>query len=157
MISPEHLRLYVIKPALEAINAYSADAEELLMFTCAAESLGGFLLHQIKGPALGIFQMEPATYHDIWRNFIYNRPALATMLSKNLHTSLIPDESELITNLMLAATMARIHYMRNKEPLPKANDVDAIWEYYKKYYNTPLGKAKKNESIRKYLTHAKPK
>lgn len=79
------------------------------------------------------------------------------MLSKNLHTSLIPDESELITNLMLAATMARIHYMRNKEPLPKANDVDAIWEYYKKYYNTQLGKAKKNESIRKYLTHAKPK
>ena len=155
MIKSSHLRQFIIKPALEAINSYSLDAEELLMFTCAAESLGGFLLHQINGPALGIFQMEPATYHDIWRNFINLKPRLSTMFATNLNLSTIPKEEELIYNLKLAAVMARTHYLRVKEPLPKHDDIEAIWNYYKKYYNTNLGKAKREEAVEKYLKYAK--
>ena len=154
MINREQLRLDVIKPALEAINAYSKDAEELLMFTCATESLGGFLLRQIKGPALGIFQMEPATYHDIWRNFIYLKAPLSTMLSKNLNITTIPDEERMIYDLKFAAVMARIHYLRVKGPLPKANDVDGLWSYYKQHYNTPQGKATKQKAMQDYQKYA---
>ena len=154
MINREQLRAYIIRPALQAINSYSENAEELLMFTCATESLGGFLLRQIKGPALGIFQMEPATYHDIWRNFINLKPALATMMAKNLNITSIPNEERLVYDLKYSATIARIHYLRVSQPLPNKNDVDAMWDYYKKYYNTPLGKATKQKAIQDYQKYA---
>lgn len=155
MINNAQLREYVIKPALQSINSYSEDAEELLVFTCATESLGGSLLHQINGPALGIFQMEPGTYHDIWRNYIFHRNALLTMMTTNLNAPSIPPEKELITNLKLAAAMARIHYLRVKEPLPKKDNAEAIWNYYKKYYNTELGKATREDSLEKYKRYGK--
>lgn len=61
MINTNQLREYVIIPALSKLNAYSKDAEELLIFTCAVETNGGEYLKQIQGPALGIYQCEPTT------------------------------------------------------------------------------------------------
>lgn len=155
MISQAQLREYVIKPSLMSVNLYSEDAEELLMFTCSAESLGGFLLKQVQGPALGIYQMEPNTYHDIWRNFIFLRPSLNTIMSVKLGCTSIPEESLLITDLRLATVMTRINYLRVKDALPKKDDVNAIWAYYKQHYNTPLGKATKEDAIQKYLKYAR--
>ena len=51
--------------------------------------------------------------------------------------------------------MARLHYRRRSEPLPQHTDIEAIWEYYKKYYNTHLGKAEKEESIKHYRKFVK--
>lgn len=65
MLDCSQFRALIIEPVLSKLQLYSKDAEELLVFTCAAESLGGTLLHQIQGPAVGIFQMEPNTYTDI--------------------------------------------------------------------------------------------
>ena len=69
MIDNKQLRECIIKPTLDSLQMYSQAAEELLVFTCACESLGGTYLKQVKGPALGIYQMEPATYQDIWENY----------------------------------------------------------------------------------------
>lgn len=150
MINENQLRELIIKPALSLINMYSTDAEELLVFTCAAESLGGYYLHQVKGPALGIFQMEPATYTDIWQNFILNNPKILQMIALNFEAPKIPSTDRVVYDLRFAALMARLHYRRVKAPIPPASDVELIWEYYKKYYNTELGAAKKKESIAKY-------
>lgn len=150
MINVQQLRECVITPALDALKLYSDAASELLVFTCAVESEGGTYLKQIKGPALGIFQMEPNTYHDIWRNYITNRSDLMLLLSHNFDASRIPDPYRMAYDLRFAAAMARIHYRRVSAPLPPANDVEAIWEYYKKYYNTELGKSKKDKSIKMY-------
>ena len=62
MIDNKQLRELIIGPSLDALQMYSKEAEEILVFTCASESLGGTYLKQVKGPALGIYQMEPATY-----------------------------------------------------------------------------------------------
>jgi hypothetical protein len=46
--------------------------------------------------------------------------------------------------------MARIHYMRVPAALPKAGDVSGQANYWKQYYNTPLGKGKPQEYIEKW-------
>lgn len=150
MIDNKQLRELIIKPALDGLQMYSIEAEEILVFTCACESLGGTYLKQIKGPALGIYQMEPTTYTDIWQNYIKNQGGLVNLLTLNFSCHNMPLPERMIYDLKFATVMARLHYRRRKEPLPKATDIDAIWEYYKKYYNTPLGKAEKEASIKHY-------
>ena len=45
----------------------------------------------------------------------------------------------LATDLAYAAAMCRIHYYRDKEPLPNAGDISRQAEYWKRVYNTPAG------------------
>lgn len=155
MLDCSQFRSLIVEPVLSKLRLYSKNAEELLTFTCAAESLGGTLLVQIKGPALGIYQMEPNTYTDIWVNFIRARNQLATLMSLHFGCNKIPDIQRLIYDLHFATAMARIHYLRAPGNIPDAKDTDALWDYYKKYYNTPKGKAKKEDAINKYLAFIK--
>ncbi len=150
MLDCSQFRAYIIEPVLSKIQAYSKDAEELLVFTCAAESLGGTLLAQVGGPALGIYQMEPNTYTDIWTNYIRARNQLATLMALHFGCNRIPDVERLVYDLHFATAMTRIHYLRCSGKIPKADDVEGLWEYYKQHYNTPKGKAKQDESIKKY-------
>lgn len=150
MLNCSQLRSLIIEPVLSKLQVYSKDAEEVLVFTCAAESEGGTFLHQIKGQALGIYQMEPNTYSDIWVNYIRARNQLATLMALHFGCNKIPEVSRLIYDLHFATAMTRIHYLRVKPVLPDAKDIDAIWEYYKKHYNTDKGKAKKDECIKRY-------
>lgn len=150
MLDCSQFRSLIIEPVLSKLQMYSKQAEELLVFTCAAESLGGTLLQQVKGPALGIFQMEPNTYTDIWVNYIHSRNQLATLLALHFGCNKIPPVERIIYDLHFAAAMARIHFVRCPGKLPDIKDIDGIWDYYKKYYNTDKGKAKKEDSIKKY-------
>ena len=150
MLNINQFRELIVKSSLNDLLLYSKDAEELMIFTCAVESLGGTYLRQVNGPALGIYQMEPETHNDIWQNYINNYGALTLRLFSNFDMSRMPSESRLIYDLRYATAMSRLFYARVKEALPSFEDVDAIWEYYKKYYNTPKGAATKEESIRKY-------
>ena len=150
MLDCSQFRSLIIEPVLSKLQVYSKEAEEVLVFTCAAESLGGHYLAQVKGPALGIYQMEPNTYTDIWINYIRARNQLATLLAMHYGCNKIPEVERLIYDLHFATAMARIHYLRVTGKLPAITDVEGIWEYYKKHYNTEKGKAKKDESIKKY-------
>lgn len=150
MLDCSQFRSLIVEPVLSKLRLYSKNAEELLVFTCAAESLGGTYLHQVKGPAVGIFQMEPATYTDIWVNYIRARNQLATLMAIHYGCNKIPEVERMIYDLHFATAMARIHYLRMPGNLPDAKDIDGIWDYYKKYYNTEKGKAKKEDSIKKY-------
>ena len=155
MIDNKQLREQIIKPALDSLQMYSDNAMELLVFTCACESLGGTYVKQVKGPALGIYQMEPATYTDIWENYIKHRSSLVQLLALNFSSPSIPNPERMVYDLRFATAMARLHYRRRSEPLPHHTDIEAIWEYYKKYYNTHLGKAEKEESIKHYRKFVK--
>ena len=150
MFDCSQFRSLIIEPVLSKMQVYSKDAEEILVFTCAAESLGGHYLAQVKGPAVGIYQMEPATYTDIWINFIRNRNQMSTLLAMHFQCTRIPDVERMIWDLHFATIMARIHYLRVAEKIPVAGNLDAMWDYYKKYYNTSAGKANKEHSIKKY-------
>lgn len=144
-IHPGHLREYVIRPVLRRMALYSEAAEELLMLTAATESLCGEYLHQVGGPALGIFQMEPATHDDIWQNYLRYREGLADVVE-----TFGREAKHLAGNLYYATAMARVHYLRVPERLPSPMDTAALADYWKRHYNTALGAGEVAEAIEKY-------
>jgi len=150
MLNVEQFRESIITPALSTMQMYCDDAVELLVFTCAVESNGGSYVRQIKGPALGIYQMEPATHQDIWINYIHSRMSLMTILGMNFHCNGNIDADRLVYDLRYATVMARLHYRRVSEPLPNKDDITGMYEYYKKHYNTPSGKSTKEKSLKLY-------
>ena len=101
-------------------------------------------------PALGIYQMEPETYHLLWENYIKEKHSLMMKLSARLGIYQIPSEDRLIYDLRFATIMARIFYLSIQETVPHYKDVEQVWNYYKKYYNTVSGKAEKTSSLLKY-------
>lgn len=139
-IDPTQLRLLVVRPALVAIGLWSRAAENLVMGTAAQES-GLRYLHQTgKGPAVGLFQVEPATYADLWKTVIQAKPKLAEKLRKLAGVSEgIPDVNLMAGNLYFAAAMCRVFYLRVKAPLPDDGDVAGLAAYWKRYYNTEAG------------------
>lgn len=150
MMNCNQLKELIIKPALIELLLYSDVAMELLVFTCANESDGGTFIKQVNGPALGIYQMEPGTYNDIWINYISNRQDINLQMIHNFDCNTIPPEDRLMYDIRFATAMCRIHYARVKEALPSIYDIEGIYNYYKKYYNTDAGKADYPQAMRKY-------
>jgi hypothetical protein len=150
MFDNEAFRHDLLRPSLIAINMYSENAEELLIATMAHESLGGTYLKQTKGPALGVFQMEPATYDDMWNHYIGNDVPLMKSILNACQYLQRPPAAHLTWNLRLATIMARVYYYRVRPPLPIKSDLDAIWLYYKNYWNTQVGSATKDAFVKNY-------
>ncbi|MFA7177919.1 MAG: hypothetical protein WC114_11765 [Smithellaceae bacterium] len=128
----------LIEDVLRPIGLNSNAAVSLLMGTAAAESALGKYWYQVGGgPALGPFQMEPGTEADHWQNFIaFNRKIKAVMAEMGYFG---PDPDRLQYDLKYQIIMARIHYLRVKEALPEAEDVQGLARYWKDHYNTRLG------------------
>ncbi|ELA8466744.1 hypothetical protein Q1G98_000190 [Vibrio alginolyticus] len=140
----KQLTTLVIRPWLKRLGLYSRSAEQLIVGTIYQESNGHFIQQVGGGPALGLIQMEPATYKDIWDNFLAYRRSLANKLTElasmeSLDGDMRPDVSQLVTNLAFAVAICRVHYLRVKEALPTAGDLDGLAKYWKDYYNTRLG------------------
>ena len=119
MLDCSQYRSLIVEPVLSRLKLYTRGAEELMVFTCAAESLGGTFLHQVKGPAVGIYQMEPATYTDIWVNYIRMRNQLATLMAMHFGCNKIPEVERMVYDLHFATAMARIHYLRVSDNIPE--------------------------------------
>ena len=118
---------------------------DLLLETCAVESDFGKYDRQIGGgPARGIFQMEPSTAVDIVNNYVsYRRKLIDVVGGCNYEgdvINLLDDRTAII--------MACIHYLRVKAPVPSTRLGRA--RYWKKYYNTDLGKG----TVEKYMEKA---
>jgi len=89
----------VIRPALSKINLWSPSAEELVLGTAIVESGLTYLRQWGDGPALGLWQVEPATQNDLYTNFLQYRPELGSALIELRAPNLSMDEN-LATNLM---------------------------------------------------------
>jgi len=129
----------VIRPTLKRIDAWSNAAEELLLGTALVESDLTYRRQLGGGPALGLFQMEPATHQDIWINFLKYHPALAQAITGLKSSPTAKALAELETNDKYACAMARAQYLRKRPPIPAAGDTKAMAEYWKQHYNTTLG------------------
>lgn len=147
MISNRQFRKYIIKPTLVDPLVWTAEAEEILVATMAHESLGGTYLVQetaegnrVVGGAVGIYQIQKATYGDVIK-FIKNNPKY-NAFTNSTYESMIYD-------LEYATYIARLNYMRFPGALPPANDIDGIWEYYKRFWN-PGGKATRETFVSNY-------
>lgn len=142
----------LITRVLEEAGLYSESAVELLMLTAATESKLGYYIKQIRGPALGIFQMEPRTHDDIWDNYLHYKQELTYIISD--YTSTRGEHFDLESNLAYQILMSRIHYLRVPDPLPDADDVEGLAAYWKDHYNTYLGAGTVEKAIAMYNTYA---
>lgn len=150
----------LIKETLQPVGLYSENAEELLILTCAAESLGGYYLYQQQGPARGFFQMEPATEKDILINYVRYKQPLRAALGEYIYFNNGGDveykvKNPLVTSLAYQILMARIHYLRKPGAIPEKEDITGLAEYWKTHYNTHLGKGTVQGAIKKYKDYVK--
>ncbi len=158
-MDPKHLYDYIIVPVLDHLDLYSLAAARLVLGTAMVESDLRWL-RQLRGPAMGLFQMEPDTHDDIWEHWLRYRRDLARRVVELAgrwppHTGPVvdsvlgltaPGAPVLIGNLNYAAAMCRVHYRRRIEPLPRADNPLELAEYHKSFYNTFLGATKVSES-----------
>lgn len=153
-INVKQLRELIIIPTLYYLDLYSASAVNLLLGTCAQESQMGTYLKQNGGVALGIYQIEPATHRDIIERYLYlpDKQELRerTMRIISQINQYGNPEQDLIFNLRYATAIARIKYLMASDPLPEADDVMGLANYYKIWYNTANGKGTVYQFIENY-------
>lgn len=141
----------LIKRVLVALDLHSESAENLLIGTAAQESALGEYIRQLgNGPALGIFQMEPATFKDIVQNYLQYKPELAKLIMSVSGVNALRSEY-LEYNLALSIAMCRVHYLRVSVTIP--DNLTGWAKYWKEYYNTRLGKGTEDEFIRNFKKH----
>ena len=138
-MDPLQFRVEVVRPVLVHLGLHSAAAENLLVGTALHESGGLRWLRQLGGgPAFGVYQIEPSTHDDIWRNYLHFRPKLNDRVARlAAHQPTRPEQ--LIPNLAYATAIARVHYLRVPARLPDAGDLGGLALYWKRHFNTPAG------------------
>ena len=132
----------IVEYSLYKLDCYSDDALALVVRTGMAES--GYRALQGYGesnPAIGFWQIEPATMYDMMRNYIKYRPKHRKAL-EGLGMEFRGDDIEIsvMSNMAVQAALCRLHYRRDKDPLPSWDDMEAQGRYWKKVYNTYKGK-----------------
>lgn len=142
----QQLHDHIINPTLEYMgsNYNTVEARFLLLCTAAIESDCGHYIKQVGGPALGIWQMEPATHDDIWSEC----DALnCNVFSKKIYNICgYASDDALVESPRYSCAMARLKYSMDTKALPKYNggtdlDLDMFYRYYKRVYNTEHGKS----------------
>ncbi len=128
-----------ISRTLRDYDVFSPEAVALLMLTAAQESHLGTYLTQINGPALGIFQMEPFTYKDVYER----------ALNKRWPGVFSADPMSLIIDLEASIMACRSKYLLVPDPIPKG-DIKKLAAYWKIFYNTSLGKGTVQEALKNY-------
>jgi len=135
----------VVQPTLAVLEKAdprlaSAPAAYLLVGTAAAET-GLIVRDQNKGPALGLFQVEPHTFNDVYHRYLQrdrNHKLLEAVDSLRIPS--IDMLTQLSCNPAFGCAIARIKYWTAPEPLPNQQDVAGLGRYWKTYYNTSAGK-----------------
>ena len=129
----------IIEWGLKEMDLYSEDAVDLVYKTGNAETGYRHLKQMGGGPAIGFWQVEPATLIDIMDNYVNYRPELLKgLISLGYNQSNI--ETRVMGNIALQAVFCRLKYKRDKHALPKSSDLQGQAEYWKRVYNTHLGK-----------------
>lgn len=156
MLNVAQFKKYIVVPALRYIWMYSPSAVNILLGTAAQESQFTYL-HQLEdGPALSLYQIEPFTANDIYDNYLKYHPQIRdrinTLAGLSSMDKPMPEymKAMLISNLRYSTGIARCQYYRRKEPLPDENDIEGMARYWKKYFNTHLGKGTEQEFITNY-------
>ena len=156
MLNPKQFVEEIIRPTMMFLEGRDTSqvkwggqaAEELMLGTALVESDLSYL-RQLGGPALGIYQMEPATAKDILENYVGYRGYLGEAI--NMIAGVWPMKSVQIQgNLFLATALTRIHYRRVPEPLPAAGDTAGQARYWKEFYNTEAGKGTPEKYLAKW-------
>lgn len=146
----KQLKYNIVIPTLKSIGLFSEAAINIIMGTAYQESGGGYYIHQINGPALGIYQMEPNTYNEIIDWYRSNNQDILFKVLDLTEYDRIPLPERLMYDIQYATAMCRLYYYHINTPLPDSNDIESIAKYWKKYYNTKKGKGTVEQFITNY-------
>lgn len=152
MLNVKQFKDLVLDPTLREAGMYSWTASDLLLGTAFAESKLKHLKQIGGGPALGLFQIEPSTFDDIYYRYLGRTDKkslkhVVDMFTVREHAGFTMTRPfyQLITNLPFAILIARIRYLLVPAPIPKTLEGQAA--YWKKYYNTVEGAG----TVEKYM------
>lgn len=137
--------LDAVDPALRAIGLLTIPARVLMLGTALAESR---LVHRRQlggGPARGLFQIEPATFKDIYGRYLKRKTALLAACNGLLEQGADP-WAQVEHNDRFACAIARCRYLMDPFPVPW--DATGQAEYHKRVYNTAEGAADPAETVR---------
>lgn len=156
MLDIRQFRDNIVKPIIvylgfDKTESDVADATYMLLATAIHESRLSWL-RQVRGPALGVYQIEPATIDSLLLRMAKN-PELKKKVDSLLISGLGIHEN-MVGNLYFATAMARYYYRTKPGKLPhlsKSNPENWLRlaaQYWKTHYNTMLGKGTEDEFIR---------
>ncbi len=113
-ITAEHLREQVIKPTLEYLGEWSADAERELLAAALRKTEVGLFSKQQRG--LGLFQITSSQHRDLWDRYLAFNPEMASRIRglASQRAFLSDPDSELQTNLSYCTAIAWILYQRSR-------------------------------------------
>lgn len=151
-LEPKVLLNVIIKPTLTYIDLGGMDAETIVFNIAKQESSCGKYIRQLgygdgslEG-AFGIYQCELKTYYDIYDSYLsYHHDLIEKVDSLKIKS--LTDAENLMYNLPYATAICRVHLYRFKEKLPKYDDIEGQAKFWKKYYNTELGKGEEPDFI----------
>ena len=128
----------IIAWTLHRLDMHSDDAVDMIFRTGMAES-GYRALEQTKGPAIGFFQVEPDTVKDTLDNYLAYRPHIKAIIDQ---LGFVDSDSNMsvMSSISLQVAFCRLKYRRDRHPLPKGGDLEAQAKYWKRVYNSELGK-----------------
>ena len=140
----------IVEYSLYEIDCYSDNALALIVRTGMAESGYRALKGYGEGnPAIGFWQIEPATLHDMIKNYLHYRKKYTDALS-NLGMKLEGEDVEIsvMSNLAVQAALCRLHYRRDRDPIPAWDNLEDQGKYWKRVYNTIEGRGTVNHFIK---------
>ena len=132
-MTPEQFRSDIIDPTLKHLDLYSPAASTLLLATAIVESR---LIHRRQiggGPARGLFQIERATFDDVYGRYLKRKSWLLARVNELLTDG--DPWAQIETNDRFACAIARIRYLYDPKPLPDADDIPALAETWVRVYN----------------------
>lgn len=99
------------------------------------------------GPALGYFQMEPATRKDIFTNYLSYFPSLMKLLTRGVGQPLSCDNATFMQYPRLQVIYCWLHYRRFKA---WGENVFMYAVNWKRKYNTMKGKGRSSKYVQFY-------
>ena len=119
-ITADHLREQVIRPTLEYLGAWSAEAERELLASALRKTYVGLFSRQSQG--LGLFRITSSQHRDLWDRYLAFRPDIASRVRglASQRAFLSNPDNELQTNLSYCTAIAWLLSQRARVTTPDA-------------------------------------
>tara|TARA_Y100001951_G_C11258481_1_gene250954 strand:+ start:364 stop:855 length:492 start_codon:yes stop_codon:yes gene_type:complete len=160
MVDKGQMKDTIKRTLFELGDKYASDDAVSLVWCTGYVESGYRYIKQIKGPARGFFQLEPSTCVSAVENYFKYRKELQM---KAAIVSDTPDslwgssskgrwDSVMESNIKAGIIHCRIKYWRAPAPMP--DSIEGYAKYWKKYYNTLLGKGEVKGFLKKVEKYA---
>lgn len=126
----------ILRPALKSADLWSMGAENLLLGTAIAGSNLDFVKQISGGDKVSFFTISKKRY-EVCQSYLkqYGMSPLKDRILSSCFMDIFPQHEALAWNLRLSCLIARVFYLKIKEPMPADCNVEGMADYWLEYYN----------------------